>query len=119
MNDIALKLNLTDFADGLHDLPLQRERNEIARRERTLANLRERALALIERHPDVENLFKVPVQATPTAGTAPFAMASTAALFAELDSDNSGGTSRLSAVTTGMARALGNESCSRSRRVAP
>ena len=107
VNDIALKLNFADLADGLHDSPLQAERKEIARRQRTLANLRERALALIERHPDVENLLKVPAQTTPTAGTAPFAMASAAAPFAELTPTIPEGLGRLSAVMTGMARASG------------
>ncbi len=114
VNDIAMKLNLTDLADGLHDSPVQGERNEIARRKRTLANLQERAQALIERHPDVESFFKSPVQATrPTAGNAPFAIASTAAPFAELGPTGimpiPVGLARVGAVTTGrgMARASG------------
>lgn len=56
---IALKLDrdFGDLGDRLGDSPEQREQNETARRERTLANLLERRDALIKRHRD-EGLFK-------------------------------------------------------------
>jgi hypothetical protein len=76
VNDIALKLDLTDLADGLRDSPVRREQNEIARRERTLANLQERARALIERHRAVvKDIFEpfglITALPEPSAGAAP------------------------------------------------
>jgi hypothetical protein len=81
VNAIAVKLDLSDLADGPHDSADEGERKENARRERTLANLRERALALIELHPDVEDLLKPWDRPTrPVAGTAPFSLASGCAI---------------------------------------
>jgi hypothetical protein len=79
VNEIATKLDLTDLADEHSPVQRERERKEIARLERTLANLRERARAIIERYPDVADLFapRGLVATAPTAGTAPTLVAMT------------------------------------------
>jgi hypothetical protein len=52
VNEIALKLDYSDLADELDDSPQRTKQKETARLQRTLANLQERARALVDRHPD-------------------------------------------------------------------
>ena len=57
VNNIALTLD-TDSDDRLGDSAEQRKQNLIALSKRGRANLRARARALIERHPDLGRIFE-------------------------------------------------------------